>query len=192
MTFVRNRTVRSLLLLLLLLTAAPALASEAGGHGGQLKDFLYRLLDFGITFGLLFYLARKPLQRALQQRRQGVSDELEQARQMQEDAEGRFEACRRQLADADARIATLVEDIREDSRRQCRQLQEQAETMAAEIRAEAARGAEREIAAARRQLHATAVDLAVALAEERLKQTLAPADQARLIDDYLRRTGEPS
>lgn len=188
----RSRLCRVLpLLAVLLLIAGSALAAEAEGHGGnQLKDFLYRVLDFGITFGLLFYFLRKPLKNFLRQRRQKLSDELEQARQLQADAEARYEATRKQLADADARIATLAEEIREDGRRQCAQLEEQARAMAAEIRAEATRGAEREIAAARRQLHETAVELAVELAEARLKQQLAPEDQARLIDDYLRRTGE--
>lgn len=192
MRSLKTRMLRSLpLTAALLLSAAAALASEGADHGGgQFKDFLYRVLDVGVTFGLVFYFIRKPLKTALSQRRRKLSDELEQSRQLQAAAEARYEATRKQLEDADARIATLVEEIREDGRRQCEKLEQQARAMAAEIRVEAERGAEREIAAARRQLHDAAVELAVELAEERLKQQLAPADQARLIDDYLRRTGE--
>jgi len=173
-----------------LLLAGSALASEAGGHGGdQLKDFLYRLLDFGITFGVLYFLLRGPLKRALGARRQRVAGELEKARQMQAGAERRYEACRQQLADADARIAQLSADIQTESAAQCRRIEEQARKMAVDIRDEAQRSAAREVEAARRQLHREAVRLAMELAEERLKGQIGPEDQARLVDEYLRKTG---
>lgn len=179
--------------LLPLAGAGCAWASESGGHGGeQLVDFLYRVLDIGVTAGLLYFFLRKPLGAALRQRRDGLRDELEQAKRLQADAERRFEACRQQLADADARIAALSEEIAADGQRQSQQLEAQAQSMATEIRAEAARSAEREIAAAKRQLRETAVELAVELAEARLKQQLSTSDQARLVDDYLARTGEQS
>jgi F-type H+-transporting ATPase subunit b len=174
-----------------LLVAGSALASEAGGHGGgQLKDFLYRLLDFGITFGALYFLLRGPLKRALGDRRQRLVDELEQARQLQASAEGRFAACQQQLVDADAQIAKLTAELQGESVMQCRRIEEQAQKLAADIRAEASRSAEREVAAARKQLHAEAVRLAMELAEQRIKQHMVPEDQARMVDEYLRKAGE--
>jgi F-type H+-transporting ATPase subunit b len=171
--------------------AGSALASEADGHGGGLlKDFLYRLLDFSVTFGALYFLLRGPFKRALGARRQRVVDELEQARQMQASAESRFAAVQKQLADADAQIARLSAELQGESAMQCRRIEEQAQKLSAEIRAEAARSAEREIAEARKQLHQEAVRLAMQLAEQRLQQHLAPEDQARLIDEYLRKAGE--
>lgn len=176
---------------LALLMAGSALASEASGHGGgQLKDFLYRLLDFGITFGALYFLLRGPLKRALGDRRQRLADELEQARQMQASAESRFAACQQQLADADAQIAKLTAELQGESAMQCRRIEDQAQKLAAEIRAEASRSAEREIAAARKQLHAEAVRLAMELAEQRLKQQMVPEDHVRMVDEYLRKAGE--
>lgn len=176
---------------LVLLMAGSALASEADGHGGGLlKDFLYRLLDFSVTFGALYFLLRGPFKRALGARRQRVVDELEQARQMQASAESRFAAVQKQLADADAQIARLSAELQGESAMQCRRIEEQAQKLSAEIRAEAARSAEREIAEARKQLHQEAVRLAMQLAEQRLQQHLAPEDQARLIDEYLRKAGE--
>jgi len=176
---------------LVLLMAGSALASEADGHGGGLlKDFLYRVLDFGVTFGALYFLLRGPFKRALGARRQRVVDELEQARQMQASAERQFAAVQKQLADADAQIARLSAELQGESAMQCRRIEEQAQKLTAEIRAEAARSAEREIAEARKQLHQEAVRLAMQLAEQRLQQQLAPEDQARLIDEYLRKAGE--
>ena len=69
---------------------------------------------------------------------------------------------------------------------QCQRIEEQAQKLAADIRAEASRSAEREVAAARKQLHAEAVRLAMELAEQRLKQQMVPEDQARMVDEYLR------
>lgn len=176
---------------LTLLVAGSALASEAGGHGGgQLKDFLYRLLDFGITFGALYFLLRGPLKRALGDRRQRLVDELEQARQLQASAESRFAVCQQQLVDADAQIAKLTAELQGESVMQCRRIEEQAQKLAADIRAEASRSAEREVAAARKQLHAEAVRLAMELAEQRIKQHMVPEDQARMVDEYLRKAGE--
>lgn len=176
---------------MLLLAAGSALASEAAGHGGgQFKDFLYRLLDFGITFGVLYFVLRGPLKRTLETRRQRVAGQLEKARQLQAGAERRYEACRQQLADADTRIAQLTEDLKAESALQCRRIEEQARKMADDIRSEAQRSAAREVEAARKQLHQEAVRLAMELAEARLKQQMVPADQTRLVDEYLRKTGE--
>jgi len=171
------------------LPAGIALASGGGGeHGGdQLKDFLYRLLDFGVTFGVLFFLLRGPLKRALGARRQGVADELERARQMQQSAEQRYEACRQQLADADARIAKLTEDLQAEGAAQCARIEERARRMAEDIRRDAARGAQREIEAARGRLRDEAVRLAMELAEGRLREEIAPQDRARLVEEYLQK-----
>ena len=83
-------------------------AKRVGMVADSLRIFLYRLIDFGITFGALYFLLRGPLKRALGARRQRLVNELEQARQMQASAESRYAACQQQLADADAQIAKLT------------------------------------------------------------------------------------
>lgn len=180
-------------LLVTLVFAATALATEAGGHGGgQMKDFAYRLLDFGITAGALYLILRGPLKRALEGRQRRVTEELEQAQQMQQAAEQCYEACQRQLADADASIAQLRAELAAESAGQSARIEEQARQMAEQISREASRSAEREIEAARRQLRAEAVRLAMELAEQHLKQQLGPQEQSRLIDTCLREVEDKS
>lgn len=182
-----RRALLSMGLWLLLGTAAWA-SGEAHGSG-QLRDFLFRCLDFGLTAALLYFVLRKPLGRALNRRREQIGDALAQAETLQAGAERRYAECRLQLEEADRTIAQLRESLAAESAQARQNILEQAQSLADGIRQEAARSAQREVERARKQLHDDAVALAVELAEELLKDKISPADQARLVDEYLAKAG---
>lgn len=176
--------------ILLLVGASYVWASGEGGHGaGQMKDFLYRCLDFVITFGVLGYLLFGPVKRGLMARRERIADSLEKARQMKADAESAHAECQRQLASAGKDIEKLRASLREESEQERTKIWAQARQLAESLQNDATLAAAREIAQARRQLHDEAVQLAIQMAEEILKQELTAKDHSRLVDEFLCQEG---
>lgn len=175
---------------LLLVGVTYVWASGESGHGtGQMKDFLYRCLDFAITFGVLGYLLFGPVKRGLMARREKIADSLEKARQMKADAESAHAECQRQLASAGKDIEKLRASLREESEQERTKIWAQARQLAESLQNDATLAAAREIAQARRQLHDEAVQLAIQMAEEILKQELTATDQIRLVDEFLCQEG---
>ena len=75
----------------MILAAGPALAAGGGYSETQVKDFFYRVMNFAVFFGVLFYLLRKPLPKFFRDRREAIAQNLEyletQARNLQEQTE---------------------------------------------------------------------------------------------------------
>lgn len=155
-----------------------------GEHGESILVTLARLANFGILVGVIYWLARKPLADHLAARGAQIRKDLVDAAQTRTTATAR-------LADIEAKLAALPSELENLRRRGTEELEAERARMRAAAEAERDRlveQARREIAAqtrtARNQLRAHAASLAVDVAEARLRETLTPAEQAALVDQY--------
>lgn len=155
-----------------------------GEHGESILVTLARLANFGILVGLIYWLARKPLADHLASRGAQIRKDLVDAAQTRTTATAR-------LADIEAKLAALPSELENLRRRGAEELEAERARMRASAEAERDRlveQARREIAAqtraARTQLRAHAASLAVDVAEACLRETLTPAEQAALVDQY--------
>lgn len=189
----RNKTGSVILTLLLVaLTCGVAFASE-GGHtdsGVLLKDFLYRVLNFGIVVALLVYFLAKPLKKGLAGRREDIEKALADAKQAKDDAEAKFAEYDRKLDQATEEIAEISAAIRREGELEKQKIIANAKEMAVKIEQDAEKAAELEVAKARTELQREAVQLAVGVAEELLKKNFTKDDDTRLIDEYMQKVGE--
>lgn len=178
----------SVLLLLAVLWAAPlfpalaaaAQAPEEHAQAGATSELVFKWINFFLLFGGGAYFLRGLLKRKFAELRQGIQNEIANARQQREQSRAR-------LAEIERRLAALGQEVEAMQ-------QEAAENAAAErqrIRKAAQREAERLLAttnaeidsasrAARLELRAYAAHLAVTLAEQRIQQQLTPAVHAAL------------
>ncbi len=181
-------------LLLVGLISGLALASAEGGHhaasGVLLKDFLYRVLNFGIVVAILVYFLRKPIKKAFSGRREEIEKNLNEAKSLKEAAEAKFAEYERKLAQATEEIAEIGAAIRREGELEKQKIIENAKTMAVAIEQDAEKAAEIEVAKARTELQREAVQLAVSVAEELLKKNFTKDDDTRLIDEYMQKVGE--
>ena len=188
--------VKAVLLSLLLvgLISGVVFASGDGGHhtesGVLLKDFLYRVLNFGIVVAILVYFLTKPIKKGLAGRREDIEKSLAEAKQVKEDAEAKFAEYDRKLAQATDEIAEISDAIRREGELEKQKIIENAKAMAVKIEQDAEKAAELEVAKARTQLQREAVQLAVGVAEELLKKNFTKDDDTRLIDEYMQKVGE--
>jgi len=175
--------------------AATAMASGAeGGHhadsGKLLTDFLYRCLNFAVTFGLLGYFITKPIRNGLSGRRQGIEKALEEAKAAQEAAEAKFAEYDDKLAKASSEIEDIYEAIKREGELERTKILANAQEMAQKIEEEAKKSADREISNARALLRREAASMAISIAEEILQKNFTSQDQTRLVDEYMQKVGE--
>jgi F-type H+-transporting ATPase subunit b len=161
-------------------TAAGEEHAEAEGW----TPAIAKTVNFAILVAVLVYFLRTPVSHYLTGRITKVREDLVTAAQTRETAS-------RQLADIEAKLKALPGEIEALKRRG-------ADDLAAErIRMEEAAEAERQrllehtrreidmrLRVAKRELLELTADLAVGVASERIKQSITPDDQARMIDRY--------
>lgn len=190
----QKRIVRvAIALALVALSAAVACAATSGGHadsGAVLKDFSWRVLNFGLMAVLLVYLLTKPIRNGLAGRREGIEKALSDAVAARIAAEAKFAEYDAKLSKASAEIEEMSTAIRREGELERERILANAQELAQKITAEAEKTAESEILRARTELRQEASRLAIALAEELLKKQITAGDQQRLVDEYVSKVGE--
>lgn len=175
------------------LTAGVAIAAgdaHSADSGVLLKDFLYRVLNFSLLVAGIAYFVAKPLKNALANRREGIEQELKEAREAAEYAEQRFAEYDEKLTRAEEEIGKIKADIKEEAELEKQRIIENAEQMAAKIKEDSGKTADNEIEKARLALRQEAAELAVELAGDLLKKNFNREDQARLVEEYKLKVGE--
>jgi len=180
--------------IVLLAVALPVFASGGGEHhadGGKLMvDFIYRLFNFAVTFGLLAYFVTKPMRNGLGGRREAIAKALEEAEAAKSAAEAKFAEYDAKLNRAEAEIEAIAAELKREGEQERERIVAQAKEMAEKIRKEAEQSAGFEVARAQAELRAEAARLAVSLAQELLQKGFTEQDQSRLLDEYMKKVGE--
>ncbi|EGY24405.1 ATP synthase B/B' CF family protein [Desulfovibrio sp. A2] len=171
---------------LVLATAGVALASDGGGeHHADWGNFAFRVANFVIFIGIIYWAAGKKIVGFFSGRRKGIEQELN-------DLESRKAEAAKNLADVERRIASLEQErqaILAEYRAQGEAMQaaiiEKAEKTASQIAEQAARTAENEIKQAMENMRAEMADQIIAAAEKMLQEKLTGEEHEKLIDKYL-------
>ena len=166
-------------------------AATEGEHGGEhsITDMIlgmgWPVANFIIFCGVIYYFGNGPLKEYLATRSQTIRKELVEAAALKASATA-------QLATIEQKLQALPGELSALRTRGAE------ETVAEEKRIAAAAAADRErlleqtrreidllVRLAKKDLLEHAADLSVQLATERIKQETTPADQDRLVDNYL-------
>jgi len=173
----------------LTLTAGAAFASSGGGHAAEAKHWLTtdtaRVLNFVVLMGFLFFVLRKPVSNALSGRISTIKDELDTLEKQKADAE-------KTLAEYETKIATLEDEVevilgqyRDQGEAAKKRIMEEAELHAVKLEEQAKRNIDHEFKAARADLKAEIMALALSKAEALIQEKISTDDQEKLVDDYL-------
>ena len=182
------RLARTTLALVLAAPAVAAAAEEAGGHHGS-SGLLWQIANFAVLVFILIRFVGPQLRDFLFQRRKQISDQLESARRLMEQAEARDAEWRRKLEGLDAEYERIVSQAKEIGRLEHGRILEQARRQAARIQEDATRTADQELARAKAELRDEAVRISMELAEGTLREKIDERDQKRLVEEYLRMIG---
>ena len=154
-------------------------AHEAGWFPTIAKAF-----NFAVLVGVLVYFLREPLSAYLSSRISRVREDLVAAAATRETAS-------RQLADIHAKLAALPGELEALKHRGAEEIvderariEQAAQVERQRLLEQTRREIEMHARVARRELLEFAATLSVAVATERIKQSITPQDQARLVDRY--------
>ncbi len=187
--------VKGVATLLFLGLTAVAFASEGGGgahgggHGGgaaQMKDFMWRCIDFAALVLILAWAVKKAdMKKSLAERRIGIEKALKEAEEARAAAERKFAEYNTKLAQANKEIDELQANIRREGLAEKERIIAEAKAGAAKVAEQARAAADQEVLKARAELRKEAAHLAVQLAEGTLKEKIEKSDQDRLVGEYL-------
>ena len=181
---------------LLLLSAAnikaeeghrPAQSQEQGEalHHESPWSSVWRWANFFILFGGLGYYLRKPMREFFESRTRSIEEGLRNAREAKE-------AALRQIQEIESRMALLDQEIQALKAEALREADEEKARIIESAKAEASKIlelAQREIdglkKSANLELKGHVAELAVALAEERLKRLVGTEENKRLIHEFI-------
>ena len=167
-----------------------ALASSGGGHeaaapkGWVITD-TYKVMNFIVLAGALFYIARKPVADFFSSRINGIREQLA-------DLETKKDAAQKSLAEYEAKLADLegesermLEEYVKQGEDAKKRILAEAEAQAAKLEESAKRNIEQEFKAAKAKLQQDIAEKALAQAEALVRDSISSDDQDRLVDEYL-------
>lgn len=186
---IRNRMAPLLVVMVLIAGAGMAWAASGGeaAHGGFTSTDGFRIMNFVVLAAVLFFLLRKPIPRALNNRIRGIEDQLKDLEAQRGEAEKRLADCNQKLKELGKEAERIVADyIRQGQEAKARILKE-AESAAEKIRLQTRRNIEHEFEQTKAQLQREIFEKALSQAEQLLKQNVTAQDQNKLIEEYLQK-----
>jgi len=153
--------------------------------GGETPPYIAMVVNFGILAAGYYLLGRRPLQAALQARRDSVAKEIEQAAQMKREAEERAKVYQAKLAHLEQEMAVAREGLMRAGEAERERIIAEAEAKAERMRKDAEFLAAQELKQVRQDLLRDTVEAAVQAAAEVLGKRVTASDQERLAEDYL-------
>ena len=168
------------------LFASVCLAAEGthGGGGAQFKDFLYRVLNFSILVGIMYYVTKKPLANFLANRKESIRRTLQELELKKAEAEKKYEEYQGKLAALDEETKKIIEEYIHEGEREKQKIIEAAEKQAQYIKEQAQFAIRQEIKTAKVDLQKEIAEMTVKTAEEILKKNIKKKDHDRLIDEF--------
>ena len=161
---------------------AEAAASHAEASWSAL---FWPVLNFIILVGVLYYFLKTPVVGYVRDRHAGIRKDLREAAELKQSAEAQMVEIDRKLQALPGELAALkqrgVDDIAAEEQRIAREAAAERDRLLEQARQEIAF----QVRIAKREILEHAADVAMAMATDRIKQSITAADQDRLVDAYL-------
>jgi F-type H+-transporting ATPase subunit b len=174
-------------LLLSLCLAGTAIASspEHGGGKHWLDTDWYRVMNFSVLIGALFFLLRKPVSQALNGRIEGIKTELEELEAKKKEAEKKLVKYNEQIAALEKEAEKIMVEYKRQGEAARDRIIEVSKMAAAKLEEQAKRTIENEFKNAKAKLQEEIIEITLTRAEKLVKDKITSDDQNRLVDEYL-------
>lgn len=167
---------------------------EAAHHdeslGGMIKAMGWPVANFILFVGILYYFLNQPLKDYLATRGATIRKDLVEAAELRAAANAQLAAIEQKLAALPGELAALrtrgAEEIASEEQRIAAQAAADRDRLLEQTRREI----DLQVRLAKKDILEHAADLSVALATDRIRKEVTPADQDRLIDRYLTQVKE--
>jgi F-type H+-transporting ATPase subunit b len=163
-----------------------AYASGGGGEGGpSWANFAWKLLNFLVMAGVIYWLAAKKVKEFFTGRQEGIKISLAEALTAREDAETKFREYAAKLDRATGEIDEITRMIQAQGLTEKERIIEEARKAAGKMKEDAQARMEQEFNKASQQLRIEAVRLSAQMAEGLLRKNIRVEDHEAMVQDYI-------
>jgi F-type H+-transporting ATPase subunit b len=168
-----------------LLFSAVALAAEGGeAHESLFKEYLWPVVNFLVLLALLIYGFKKAdIKGYFKKRTELIEQTLNEARQAKELAQKALAEVEERLKVKDKEIEEIVASAKYSGEREKARLAEEGERMKEKIMEQARTNIEFELKRAKETIKEEAVEIAMELAEKKLKEKMTKEEQMKLLEE---------
>lgn len=159
--------------------------AEGPSQARKIWDIVWRILNFAILAFIIVKFARRPLRLFLADKADETAARLRESEAVKIQAEVEHKEAEAKLAQMAETVKTLENYMREDAERLRSRILEDAKSNSETIINDAKEMALTEIQRTRERLRAELAELVISEAEKLIRVNMKPADQKRLIDDYM-------
>ncbi|MCX5716965.1 MAG: F0F1 ATP synthase subunit B [Nitrospirae bacterium] len=173
---------------ILYLASAAVVHASGGGEEGTsviLKDYLWKIINFGILFFIIFKFGKKPLQDFLKKRTELIEKSLKEAREAKELAQKALAEVEERLKARDREIGEIVSSAKESGEKEKGRLIEEGSRMKEKILEQARTNIAYEVKRAKETIMEEASAIAIELAEKKLKEKLTKEEQLKLLEESI-------
>ncbi len=186
----RPKTFRVMLPVLIVLAgslidATPLLAAEGGEGGWGIWLFVGRLFNLAVVVGLLVWVARKPLANFYASRSESIREQLAEAQRARAEAEAKLAEIEARMSRLDQELAEMKAVAEKDAELEYKRLVEAADEEARKVIGKAKEEIDGITREAYMDLKAHAAELAVSLAEQKIKGQITEEDRRRFFRSFL-------
>ncbi len=151
--------------------------------------FYYSVINFIIFVATLVLVLRKPAQQFFATRAALLRQSIEDARAAEVTAQQRANAIQQSLQNIAKEVAALHARFLEEGARERAEIVQRANSFAEKMKNDSDLMIAQEVRRMKKALRATAVDVAIVMAERILREHITPDDQGRLAKHYISRLG---
>lgn len=181
-----NKTITAVLMALVLLSlAVPAQAAGGGYSEAQIRDLLFRLMNFAVFFAILFYLLRKPLPKFFRERRENITRNLDYLETQARNLEEQTEIMNKQIAGIASERDSILAQYERIGQKEAERIIAEAKATAEALVQKTQAAMDLELKAARQALLQEIVKLSTQAASDLVKRNINNDDQKRLTTEFM-------
>ena len=163
---------------------ASAEHAESAAEEHSVLDEIFHWANFLILLGGLWFLVRKYLVPFLEERGRLIREDMDRSAKVLAEADQRMSAVEAKLKNLDAEMASLRQSAFQETTAERARIEEMSKTDANKILATAEQEIEAAVKAARQELKAYTSELALGVAEKKIRDSLTPQAEERILRSF--------
>lgn len=174
---------------LLILIWAPALLASSGGEHGEgganMKEFMFKVINFSVLVGLIWWLLSKKIKEFFVGRRVEIRAEMDDTEAQKAEARRKYEEYSSRLTKMTEEISGIADIIKDQGQAEKEKIIADAKKAAEKMQEDTKARMEQEFQKGSAALRLEAAQLAVEMAEEILRKNITAQDHNDMVRDYL-------
>ncbi len=167
-----------------------AAAEEGHTEGWGWIETIGRFVNLFILFGVIAYFVRAPFKRFFAQRAAAIEDEIRSSAEAYEKARADRIALEQKVGNIETELAAIRAEAQKQADLEKERLREQARKDSDRLLENARREIENLTRAAQKDLREYAAELAVELAEDRIRREIRPQDERKVVERFFVSLGQ--